>query len=221
MYKSNKIAIYLVAFILIVCGVLFFIIYMNSRKSFKEIHFQGFDDKVLSEITDISKSELSYMAETEFYKIDTNKYKIVKFEISKEKRPEVLSKLKEKLPKSEYQIFYSNVSYNNKPELICILKSTDKYDVLRSLKSNGENYNVDTDSIIEKLKKWEKEYGVEIQGTDGDWVDIKFNKLPTDTKEMAKEIYEFCPDSVDQGAGSLEELENCLKDYRGIFLWWD
>lgn len=221
MFKSNRIGIALFVFILIVCSIIFFVNYRNSRKSFKQMHFEGFDDKALLKITNISKSKLSYMSETEIEKIDINKYKIVRFEISKEKRPEVLSKLKEEFQNSEYQIFYSKVSYDKTPEVICILKSIDKYDILRALKSNGINYDIDTDSLIEKLEKWEKEYGIEIQGADGDWVDIKFNKLPADSRKFCEEIYEFCPDSVDQGVGSLEELENYLKEYRGVFLWWD
>lgn len=221
MFKNNRIGIPMIAFILIVCGVLFFIIYKNSSKSFKEIHFERFDDKALSKIANISKNKLSCLTVTEIDKIDISKYKVIKFEISKEKRAEVLSKLKEEFQKSEYQIFYSKVSYDKTPELICILKSTDKYDILRALKTNGINYDIDTDSLIEKLTKWEKEYGIEIEGADGDWVDIKFNKLPIDTKKFTKEIYEFCPDSVDQGVGSLKELENYLKEHKGVFLWWD
>lgn len=221
MFKSNRVAISLIVFIVIVCSILFFIIFKNSRKSFKELQFEGFDEKVLSKIANISNSKLSYLTETEIDNIDISKYKIIKFEIVKEKRPEVLLMLKEEFKGSEYNVFYSKVSYDKTPELICILKSADKYDALRALKSNGINYDIDTDSLIEKLKEWEKEYGIEIEGADGDWVDIKFNKLPEDIKKFAKEIYEFCPDSVDQGVGSLEELENYLKVYRGVFLWWD
>lgn len=221
MFKSNRVGISLIVFIVIVCSILFFIISKNSRKSFKELQFEGFDEKALSKIANISNSKLSYLTETEIDNIDISKYKIIKFEIVKEKRPEVLLKLKEEFKGNEYNIFYSKVSYDKTPELICILKSADKYDVLRALKSNGINYDIDTDSLIEKLKEWEKEYGIEIEGADGDWVDIKFNKLPEDIKKFAKEIYEFCPDSVDQGVGSLEELENYLKVYKGVFLWWD
>lgn len=185
------------------------------------MRFEGFDDEVLSKITSISNSELTYLTETGIDGIDTSKYKIIAFEVSTENRTEILSKLKEEFKDSEYKIFYTRISFDKTPELICILKCEDKYDILRALNTNGINYDVDTESLIKELKKWDDKYGIEIEGADEDWVDIRFNKLPANTIKFAQEIYELCPDSVEQGVGSLEELENYLKKDGEVFLWWD
>ena len=38
---------------------------------------------------------------------------------------------------------------------------------------------------------------------------------------FAKEVYTFCPDVVDQGVGSIEALEEAIKEMHGVWLWWD
>jgi len=40
-------------------------------------------------------------------------------------------------------------------------------------------------------------------------------------KSLSHEMYEFCPDVVDQGAGSVEELERGIKLTNSFYLWWD
>jgi hypothetical protein len=38
---------------------------------------------------------------------------------------------------------------------------------------------------------------------------------------MVNEVYEFCPDVVDQGTDTVEGLESEIKKSGTIFLWWD
>jgi len=48
--------------------------------------------------------------------------------------------------------------------------------------------------------------------------------VPTDEDldSFAKDLYSFCPDVVDQGAGSHEALVQALKQSNGdVTLWWD
>ena len=64
-------------------------------------------------------------------------------------------------------------------------------------------------------------FGLIIIGCSLDYVHIEFDKLPQNMTEFAKEVYEFCPDSVDQGVGDLKSLEEYIKEEKGIWLWWD
>ena len=38
---------------------------------------------------------------------------------------------------------------------------------------------------------------------------------------FANEVYEFCPDAVDQGVGSIDELKKAITEMQGLWLWWD
>ncbi|MDQ0230125.1 hypothetical protein J2S19_001377 [Metabacillus malikii] len=38
---------------------------------------------------------------------------------------------------------------------------------------------------------------------------------------LAHEMYDFCPDIVDQGTGSIENLIEELIETENLFLWWD
>jgi hypothetical protein len=42
-----------------------------------------------------------------------------------------------------------------------------------------------------------------------------------DSKKLAKKMYEFSPDIVSQGVGSVASLALELKKTQRFFLWWD
>ena len=48
-----------------------------------------------------------------------------------------------------------------------------------------------------------------------------YDAPPADPKELAKFLYEFCPDIVDQGVGTVRKLEKSLQKGRDLYLWWD
>jgi hypothetical protein len=50
---------------------------------------------------------------------------------------------------------------------------------------------------------------------------LRLLKLPADTQAFARDVYEFCPDIVDQGVGSVEAQEESIRDSGQVYLWWD
>ena len=40
-------------------------------------------------------------------------------------------------------------------------------------------------------------------------------------KAFANEVYEFCPDIVDQGVGDVEKLAAGIAATKEVYLWWD
>ena len=93
--------------------------------------------------------------------------------------------------------------------------------ILEIAKTDAVNYNMVTKHLKEKLSKWHTSYGIDIWQAETDTIQLKLNKLPTNIRAFAREVYEFCPDIVDQGVGSLPALEKAIKEQRGLFLWWD
>ena len=65
--------------------------------------------------------------------------------------------------------------------------------------TNGANYDVFTDDIVKWLERLEKKQPFLVTGVSGSWVEGKFLNPMQDVKNLAKRMYRFCPDIVDQG----------------------
>lgn len=85
-------------------------------------------------------------------------------------------------------------------------------DELRSKHTNGGNYDVTTEDIIARLQEWDTKYGIETSGIAHDSVIVSFKSVPEDTRALADEIYQFCPDTVDQHFGCFEEMLDAMEE---------
>lgn len=88
----------------------------------------------------------------------------------------------------------------------------DKYHELRERGTNGANYDIMTEDIVRKLQEWENKCEFEIVDVRHDSVEIEFQTLPEDLDEFCSEIYELCPDTIEQGFGLMSEQIEALKD---------
>jgi hypothetical protein len=82
----------------------------------------------------------------------------------------------------------------------------DKFQPLRDARTNGVNYDLDTDDVISHLQDWDAKYGIELSGVETDAVVVGFKRLPEDAMTLAKDIAEFCPDTIDQHFGCVHEM---------------
>lgn len=140
--------------------------------------------------------------------------------VSKEKAEDAVHRLRPALAPKGYIPYITDVMGNDAKK-ITIIKGKDPYRILEIMQTNGVNYNIDNKAVIEKLKEWESRYSTVILGASMDWVCLEFTTVPSDLPQFAKEVYAFCPDSVDQGVGSVEALAGEIKKSKQLFLWWD
>ena len=131
--------------------------------------------------------------------------------------------LKDEFKEKGYSIFLleNNFDYNQQPDVIGVLKTTDKYSVLQQIQTNGINYDIDTDSLISIIKKFDEKYSLELIQASGDCCMFIIHKTPENWLQIAKEAYEVCPDIVEQGAGTVEELAKEMKENKILYFWWD
>lgn len=104
---------------------------------------------------------------------------------------------------------------------IVVLPRADQYVLLAIKETNGANYGHDTAKVIAKLKEWEKEHPLDILGADFDWVEVQFREVPKNLDAFVRQVYAFCPDSVDQGTQTADALAAEIRRTRRLFLWWD
>lgn len=102
------------------------------------------------------------------------------------------------------------------------LLPTNRYqDVLLALQTNGANCELGPEDVIERLESLEEEYPFALTGAGFDWCSGKFNNKVVAPTRLAKAFYEFCPDIVDQGCGTVTALADELKKSQTFFFWWD
>jgi len=141
--------------------------------------------------------------------------------VPEDKTDQILAALRRKLLPLKYKPFVVEMNAGLKVEKIGILKGMDQYEIMRIMNTNGDDYDISNEDVIERLEDWEIHSPFDIIGADNDWVEIEFRTLPKDLDAFAEEVYDFCPDAVDQGPGSTFELAKEIQKTKKLFLWWD
>lgn len=108
----------------------------------------------------------------------------------------------------------------NRAEIV-VAPGQDQFDILRLAATDGVNHDKTTDQIIEKLKGWDSEFGIDIWQAETDTVQLKLKSMPVDLGKLSEEIVAFCPDIVEQGDGGVEALRDAIEKEGTVFLWWD
>jgi hypothetical protein len=146
----------------------------------------------------------------------------VSFEVSKKKIEAILLKTHmEFLAKGVYLFRYQqNFEIGGAPDKVALLPTGDKYAVIAAMETNGANYNTYTPQVIAWLKALEAEQPFVLTGIGFDYMEGQFTTPVKDPAKLAKRMYDFCPDIVDQGVGSVEALAKALKGGQ-IYFWWD
>jgi hypothetical protein len=131
----------------------------------------------------------------------------------------------EKVKKEGNYIYLTNLSFDDEIRNayydIEIVNVADQFDLVKQMQTSGINYDVSNDQVVEKLRAWNQNSPFSIITVDQDRIEADFIKLPPDLNAFAADMYEFCPDVIDQGAGSEEELISYFKSEKSFWLWWD
>jgi ankyrin repeat protein len=104
---------------------------------------------------------------------------------------------------------------------IALLPTTDPYEVIEFIGTNGANYDLDTVDIINWMRELEKEQPFDLTGIGFDFLEGRFTTPVKNSRDLAQKLYKFCPDIVHQGAGTVAKAASELKRANRFFLWWD
>lgn len=145
------------------------------------------------------------------------------FEEVSSKSYDLVFTLKDDFKAKGYSIFLleNNFNIENRPDHVAVLKTTDKYTVLKQIATDGINFDIDNDSLLSIIKTFDKKYSLELIGASGDWCEFIIHNEPKSWKEFADEVYKVCPDVVDQGTGTIDALANEMRKTRRLYFWWD
>ena len=113
-----------------------------------------------------------------------------------------------------------NFDIANQPDVLAVLPTTDKYEVLQAVGTDGVNLDIDNAEVIAWLRTMEEQNPFTLTGAGLDFLEGHFVTPPQNADALAKRMYEFCPDIVDQGTGTVEALADELAKGK-LYFWWD
>lgn len=145
------------------------------------------------------------------------------FEETEMNTEKILEELHDSLKAKGYYLFVLERNYGmaNQKDMMAILKTTDQFEVLKHIETNGINYDIDTDSVVAIMKGFDKRYQLDLIGANGEWCEFIIKGENVDWKKLAEEAYLVCPDIVDQGVGSIEDLVTSMQQTKRLYFWWD
>jgi hypothetical protein len=92
------------------------------------------------------------------------------------------------------------------------MTSEDGFELIRAAETSAPNYDLDTEDILKTLAQWKELCSFRVTEADDDTIEIEFTTLPADMTAFVKDLYEFCPDLVDQGTGCVQEMLEEIDD---------
>ena len=160
----------------------------------------NFDAAVMQELSAFGELRRAWGYSAELEEIAVDGVSITAKDIEDAER--IVGLLQPKLMPLGYRAFWSERHHPNgrkETDDVVVLKTTDKYGLIRARKTAGPNYDIKHEDVLNRLAAWESLCEFDIVGTSGDWIAIRFRTLPQNICAFAEEVYRFCPDTVDQG----------------------
>ena len=118
-------------------------------------------------------------------------------------------------------LFRSIHGIGARPDRVFLVPTADKFRVVEAMHTNGGDSDLTTADVICWLRDLEQEQPFELIGIGSNYLEGRFISTIKNPRDLAKRISDFCPDIVDQGTGSMEELARELKRSHRLFFWWD
>ena len=107
-------------------------------------------------------------------------------------------------------------------DVIGLLPTSEKYEVLAYLQTDGLSYDISTERLIAWLMRLESDHPFIMTEAGLDYVGGKFPGSIAKPALLARQMFAFCPDIVDRGVGTVANLERELaKPSPPLYLWWD
>ncbi|MCE3229707.1 MAG: conserved hypothetical cytosolic protein [Bacteroidetes bacterium] len=183
----------------------------------------GFDKTLATKIKEQTGSSLNLIPQPDSLTGEITKLKgkgLCALSTSKENDQEYILNHKEEFLKNGYLLFSYSDDLDSK-EYVAMIKGSDDLDIIKWRKTDGINHGHTNTDVLKRFKNWKERNDFWVFSIGRDFVEIRFKNEVRHVELFAKEVYEFCPDAIDQGAGDMKTLVEGIKEMNGMFFWWD
>ena len=107
---------------------------------------------------------------------------------------------------------------------IAIIPARSATDIPAYLAWGNWNSNPPAEVHVAMFRRWNAKYGAEIVGMTGDVLNFRVSRRPASKDEalaLAREMYQYCADIVEQGTQDIETLAATLLVSDYWYFWWD
>jgi hypothetical protein len=132
-------------------------------------------------------------------------------------RKRTLKRIRKILQDEPVVVYRTGIEWEGIPpndDTIVVAPTTDQFDILRYERTDGANYGLQTEDVIEKLKEVNAKYGIDIVGAGIGGVEFILKRIPKgkEAQDFGQWLLDFCPDLY----------EAPLSFPKGkVALWWD
>jgi ankyrin repeat protein len=119
-----------------------------------------------------------------------------------------------------FMLFDPDGSTAEPNRLVC-LPTSRWQDAVAVMGTNGANFDIGPGFIVQWLENLESQQPFQLLSITSDLLSGRFLTPILDPDRLALEMSDFCPDIVDQGCGTVEELALTLAESDLLFFWWD
>ena len=111
-------------------------------------------------------------------------------------------------------------AYNSHYDVV-IAPLANQSELIRWVGTEPVNYGLSTQDVVDWFTQQEKTFDFEIIVADLDRIEARIRTEPNSYQQLGENIYQFCPDVIDQGHGDMDELVDFLKTEKRMWFWWD
>lgn len=136
---------------------------------------------------------------------------------------EIIPKLRKELEAKNYRIFLTSDIAEDIHEVVnlSILSSSNDFEPLVYFQTNGINYGITTQILIDELRNLDQHLEIKILGVGNDWCEFEITKEPENWSSIVKKIFKLCPDIADRYNYLERDFQNILENTRKLYLWFD
>ncbi len=105
--------------------------------------------------------------------------------------------------------------------VLALFPTVDKFVIMAAMGTRDNDGQKATPEMIVWFRQLDRDHPFILNECTFETVDITFLQPVADVVALARRMYRFCGDMVDQGVGSLQALEEIVRTRQGAHFWWD
>lgn len=104
---------------------------------------------------------------------------------------------------------------------VVIAPAPTQFDILHVAHTADVNGNQSTEEIINRLQRYDTQFGINIYHAQDDAVYFRLKQMPNNIEEFVQDIEDLCHDTVTQVHGTPELFRQQVESSHLVYLWWD